>query len=162
MSHGVRYKVMGSGRSALHTLLHHCACVMASLTGVVPRCPIFAPSLNNQRSSVWRSAALQQSRSRAVKQTLSVRAQTGSLLPPSCITTVTLLADVPFDTQKYATLSSFAVEAPSRTAESSSASTSGSAPSYVSLSDKYAIVDAAGTQLLLEEGRWYTCNRLQV
>jgi ribosomal protein L21 len=34
-------------------------------------------------------------------------------------------------------------------------------PSYVSLSEKYAVVDAAGTQMLLEEGRWYTCNRLQ-
>ncbi|KAK9915240.1 hypothetical protein WJX75_006550 [Coccomyxa subellipsoidea] len=27
--------------------------------------------------------------------------------------------------------------------------------------DKYAVVDLGGTQILVEEGRWYTCNRLQ-
>lgn len=28
--------------------------------------------------------------------------------------------------------------------------------------DKYAVIDVGGTQHLVEEGRWYTCNRLQV
>lgn len=57
----------------------------------------------------------------------------------------------------------FAVEAPSRAIDTASDAEGGKqTPSYVSLSDKYAIVDAAGTQMLLEEGRWYTCNRLQV
>lgn len=55
----------------------------------------------------------------------------------------------------------FAVEAPSRPTDTASEGGK-QTPSYVSLSDKYAIVDAAGTQMLLEEGRWYTCNRLQV
>lgn len=35
-------------------------------------------------------------------------------------------------------------------------------PSYVSLSDNYAVIDVGGTQHLVEEGRWYTCNRLNV
>lgn len=30
------------------------------------------------------------------------------------------------------------------------------------LADKYAVIDVGGTQHLVEEGRWYTCNRLQV
>lgn len=34
-------------------------------------------------------------------------------------------------------------------------------PSYVSTSDKYAIIDVGGVQHLVEEGRWYTCNRLK-
>ncbi|KAK9818015.1 hypothetical protein WJX72_005717 [[Myrmecia] bisecta] len=34
-------------------------------------------------------------------------------------------------------------------------------PSYVSISDKYAVIDVGGTQHLVEEGRWYTCNRLK-
>lgn len=56
-----------------------------------------------------------------------------------------------------------AVEAPTRPIDTASDVEGGKqTPSYVSLSDKYAIVDAAGTQMLLEEGRWYTCNRLQV
>lgn len=56
-----------------------------------------------------------------------------------------------------------AVEAPTRPIDTTADSEGGKqTPSYVSLSDKYAIVDAAGTQMLLEEGRWYTCNRLQV
>ena len=56
-----------------------------------------------------------------------------------------------------------AVEAPTRPIDTAADSEGGKqTPSYVSLSDKYAIVDAAGTQMLLEEGRWYTCNRLQV
>ena len=63
----------------------------------------------------------------------------------------------------FANTSWFAVEAPARPTDTA-ANVEGSrqTPSYVSLSDKYAIVDAAGTQMLLEEGRWYTCNRLQV
>ena len=57
----------------------------------------------------------------------------------------------------------FAVEAPARPTDTAANVEGGrQTPSYVSLSDKYAIVDAAGTQMLLEEGRWYTCNRLQV
>jgi ribosomal protein L21 len=32
--------------------------------------------------------------------------------------------------------------------------------SYVTTSDKYAIIDVGGVQHLVEEGRWYTCNRL--
>ena len=56
-----------------------------------------------------------------------------------------------------------AVEAPTRPIDTAANPEGGKqTPSYVSLSDKYAIVDAAGTQMLLEEGRWYTCNRLQV
>ena len=35
-------------------------------------------------------------------------------------------------------------------------------PSYVSLSENYAVIDVGGTQHLVEEGRWYTCNRLNV
>lgn len=35
-----------------------------------------------------------------------------------------------------------------------------SEPSYVTTSDKYAIIDVGGVQHLVEEGRWYTCNRL--
>lgn len=54
------------------------------------------------------------------------------------------------------------VEAPARPTDTAANVEGGrQTPSYVSLSDKYAIVDAAGTQMLLEEGRWYTCNRLQ-
>ncbi|KAL0024292.1 hypothetical protein WJX79_004828 [Trebouxia sp. C0005] len=54
------------------------------------------------------------------------------------------------------------VEAPARPTDTAAKVEGGrQTPSYVSLSDKYAIVDAAGTQMLLEEGRWYTCNRLQ-
>ena len=56
-----------------------------------------------------------------------------------------------------------AVEAPARPSDTAAFVEGGKqTPSYVSLSAKYAIVDAAGTQMLLEEGRWYTCNRLQV
>lgn len=54
------------------------------------------------------------------------------------------------------------VEAPTRPNDTASSKGGKQTPSYASLSDKYAIVDAAGTQMLLEEGRWYTCNRLQV
>ncbi|KAL3158327.1 hypothetical protein ABBQ38_010569 [Trebouxia sp. C0009 RCD-2024] len=53
------------------------------------------------------------------------------------------------------------VEAPTRPNDTASSKGGKQTPSYASLSDKYAIVDAAGTQMLLEEGRWYTCNRLQ-
>ena len=35
-------------------------------------------------------------------------------------------------------------------------------PSYVSVSDNYAVIDVGGVQHLVEEGRWYTCNRLNV
>ena len=33
--------------------------------------------------------------------------------------------------------------------------------SYLSTSDKYAIIDLGGVQHLVEEGRWYSCNRLK-
>lgn len=39
--------------------------------------------------------------------------------------------------------------------------TSKPSSSYVSTSDKYAIIDVGGVQHLVEEGRWYTCNRLK-
>lgn len=29
------------------------------------------------------------------------------------------------------------------------------------LSDAYAVIDIGGVQQIVEEGRWYTCNRLQ-
>jgi len=35
------------------------------------------------------------------------------------------------------------------------------APSYESTSTKYAIVEIAGQQMIVEEGRWYSCNRLE-
>ena len=35
-------------------------------------------------------------------------------------------------------------------------------PSYVSVSENYAVIDVGGVQHLVEEGRWYTCNRLNV
>ena len=31
-----------------------------------------------------------------------------------------------------------------------------------STTNKYAIVEIGGTQMLVEEGRWYECNRLEV
>lgn len=46
-----------------------------------------------------------------------------------------------------------AVDAPVITSKPSS--------SYVTTSDKYAIIDVGGVQHLVEEGRWYTCNRLK-
>jgi large subunit ribosomal protein L21 len=33
---------------------------------------------------------------------------------------------------------------------------------FLSTSEKYAIVDVGGNQHLVEEGRWYTCDRMQV
>lgn len=39
--------------------------------------------------------------------------------------------------------------------------TSKPSSSYVTTSDKYAIIDVGGVQHLVEEGRWYTCNRLK-
>lgn len=39
--------------------------------------------------------------------------------------------------------------------------TSKPSSSYISTSDKYAIIDVGGVQHLVEEGRWYTCNRLK-
>ena len=33
--------------------------------------------------------------------------------------------------------------------------------SYLTTSEKYAIIDVGGVQHLVEEGRWYTCNRLK-
>jgi large subunit ribosomal protein L21 len=33
--------------------------------------------------------------------------------------------------------------------------------SFPTTSDKYAIIDVGGVQHLVEEGRWYTCNRLK-
>ena len=35
-------------------------------------------------------------------------------------------------------------------------------PSYAGVADKYAVVDIGGHQLIVEEGRWYTVNRLEV
>lgn len=32
---------------------------------------------------------------------------------------------------------------------------------YLSTSEKYAIIDVGGVQHLVEEGRWYTCNRMK-
>jgi hypothetical protein len=42
------------------------------------------------------------------------------------------------------------------------ATASADSPSYVSTSTKYAIVEVAGQQIIVEEGRWYSCNRLEV
>jgi ribosomal protein L21 len=33
---------------------------------------------------------------------------------------------------------------------------------FLSTSEKYAIVDVGGNQHLVEEGRWYTCDRMKV
>uniref|UniRef100_A0A7S1SNN5 Uncharacterized protein n=1 Tax=Tetraselmis chuii TaxID=63592 RepID=A0A7S1SNN5_9CHLO len=41
------------------------------------------------------------------------------------------------------------------------ATASADSPSYVSTSTKYAIVEVAGQQIIVEEGRWYSCNRLE-
>uniref|UniRef100_A0A061S9D8 Large subunit ribosomal protein L21 n=1 Tax=Tetraselmis sp. GSL018 TaxID=582737 RepID=A0A061S9D8_9CHLO len=46
------------------------------------------------------------------------------------------------------------------TASAAAAETVESSPSE-STSNKYAIVEIGGTQMLVEEGRWYSCNRLQ-
>ena len=35
-------------------------------------------------------------------------------------------------------------------------------PSYANVADTYAVVDIGGHQLIVEEGRWYTVNRLEV
>jgi len=35
-------------------------------------------------------------------------------------------------------------------------------PSYAGAADTYAVVDIGGHQLIVEEGRWYTVNRLEV
>lgn len=35
-------------------------------------------------------------------------------------------------------------------------------PSMQGLADTYAVVDIGGVQHIVEEGRWYTCNRLAV
>lgn len=35
-------------------------------------------------------------------------------------------------------------------------------PSVSAPSEKFAIIDIGGAQQVVEEGRWYTCNRLQV
>lgn len=34
-------------------------------------------------------------------------------------------------------------------------------PSYAGIADTYAVVEIGGHQLIVEEGRWYTVNRLQ-
>ena len=39
--------------------------------------------------------------------------------------------------------------------------TSKPSSSFPTTTDKYAIVDVGGVQHLVEEGRWYTCNRLK-
>ena len=38
----------------------------------------------------------------------------------------------------------------------------GTPPSLQGLSDTYAVIDIGGVQHIVEEGRWYTCNRLEV
>jgi hypothetical protein len=38
----------------------------------------------------------------------------------------------------------------------------GTPPSMQGLADTYAVVDIGGVQHIVEEGRWYTCNRLSV
>jgi hypothetical protein len=48
------------------------------------------------------------------------------------------------------------LEAPTESAESGKP-----VPSYIRSSEAYAIIDVGGVQHLVEEGRWYTCNRLQ-
>lgn len=35
-------------------------------------------------------------------------------------------------------------------------------PSYAGVRDTYAVVEIGGHQLIVEEGRWYTVNRLEV
>lgn len=35
-------------------------------------------------------------------------------------------------------------------------------PSYAGVADTYAVVEIGGHQLIVEEGRWYTVNRLEV
>ena len=35
-------------------------------------------------------------------------------------------------------------------------------PSYAGAADTYAVVELGGHQLIVEEGRWYTVNRLEV
>jgi ribosomal protein L21 len=35
-------------------------------------------------------------------------------------------------------------------------------PSYAGAAETYAVVDIGGHQLIVEEGRWYTVNRLEV
>ena len=35
-------------------------------------------------------------------------------------------------------------------------------PSYSGAADTYAVVELGGHQLIVEEGRWYTVNRLEV
>ena len=35
-------------------------------------------------------------------------------------------------------------------------------PSMGGLADTYAVVDIGGVQHIVEEGRWYTCNRIDV
>lgn len=39
--------------------------------------------------------------------------------------------------------------------------TSKPSSSFPATTDKYAIIDVGGVQHLVEEGRWYTCNRLK-
>ena len=34
-------------------------------------------------------------------------------------------------------------------------------PSYAGAADTYAVVEIGGHQLIVEEGRWYTVNRLE-
>lgn len=42
------------------------------------------------------------------------------------------------------------------------AATNSPEPSYAGAADTYAVVDIGGHQLIVEEGRWYTVNRLEV
>ncbi|GAB4813182.1 hypothetical protein N2152v2_000228 [Parachlorella kessleri] len=48
-----------------------------------------------------------------------------------------------------------AVEVPVETASSAAQ------PSYAGAADTYAVVELGGHQLIVEEGRWYTVNRLE-
>lgn len=40
--------------------------------------------------------------------------------------------------------------------------TNSSEPSYAGVTDTYAVVEIGGHQLIVEEGRWYSVNRLEV
>lgn len=46
--------------------------------------------------------------------------------------------------------------------EAEQAASSKPEPSYSGAVDTYAVVDIGGHQLVVEEGRWYTVNRLDV
>lgn len=51
---------------------------------------------------------------------------------------------------------------PSGSAAPVEAASSAAAPSLPAPADTYAVVEIGGHQLIVEEGRWYTVNRLEV